>query len=177
MSLSILPECFADTLLIKIIKYDRPHHCPSIGAVSNTMQKFYKNRLAIGVVDKDKPGDIPNYFNDFVLLIADNGLELKWHPDTKHYLVVVDPVLEKWLMGVADDLEIPTKKYGFKDIKGLKRLTKSEKAGQNQNLKQFFNTIKQKKGSPLVIMETWIDTVIDNKGKIEEIKANLMLRD
>lgn len=171
----ILPECYADTLLVEILKYNKPTHCFGIGEVPRIMQNIRKKQLSIGVTDKDKPGTIPIYLMEFVPLTSNGGLELQWHPDTKHFLIVVAPALEQWLLDTAEDLGVDAAKYGFKDLKALKRITKHENAGKNQNLKNFLNALKQKKGSPLQEMVKWIDLVLEEKGGIEKVKVGLGL--
>lgn len=173
MNLDILPECYADTLVVETINYKKPNHCTSIGEVSRVMQVSYKNRLAIGVIDKDKPGIIPNYFKAFETLLSEDNLELCWHPDTKHFTIVVAPALEQWLLNTASDLGVSASKYGFATLKKLKRVTKDENASKNNDLKQFINNIWQKKDSPLQKMEDWIALIQDKRGKIAAIKRAL----
>lgn len=177
MNLNILPECYADTLLVETIQFKKPNHCYSIGAVSSTMQKFYANKVAIGVIDKDKPGTIPSYFKEFELLISSDDMELSWHPDTKHFIIVVAPALEQWLLDTADNLGVSAEKYGFGNLKKLKRITKSERARSNENLKQFLNNLWQKKNSPLQKMNTWIELILEKRGKIGAIKRALGIED
>lgn len=173
MSNNILPECHADTLLVEILGYERPNHCASIGQVARAMESNYKNKVAVGVIDKDKPGTEPTYFRKFELLVEKGGLELKWYPATKHFIVIVDPVLEQWLIDTANKLGVPLDRYKFDNLKKLKRVTKSQDAADNQNLKDFLNTLKQKKGSPLKSMIEWIDLVLEKNGKIAAIKRAL----
>lgn len=45
----IIPECHADTLLIKFAGYDTPNHQHSIGQVANLMKTKYFNRKVIKI--------------------------------------------------------------------------------------------------------------------------------
>ncbi len=161
MSLNILPECFADTEMIKIIGFKRANHCPSIGAVANKMKKNYKNRLAIGIVDRDKPGTIPSYFNNFEVIGDFEGFQVKNLPHTKHYLIVIEPALEQWIIDTAFTLDIPLKRYGFDTLKKLKRITKNQHVGRNENFKDLINRMHQKKSSPLKAMREEIEKLLD----------------
>ncbi len=161
MSLNILPECYADTKMIEVIGFKRVNHCPSIGAVANRMQKNYKNRLAIGIVDKDKPGTIPSYFHKFKTIKTFDRIELKQLPDTKHYLIVIAPALEQWIIDTSSRLDIPLKRYGFDNLKKLKRITKDQNVGKNENYQQLINTLQQKKNSPLKKIKEEIEILID----------------
>ena len=161
MSLSILPECFGDTEMIKILGFKRANHCSSIGEVANRMKSSYANRLAIGIIDKDKPGNVPLYFNQFELTHDYKHFEVKHLPDTKHYIVIVKPALESFLLNASSDLDVSSEKYGFKNLKALKRVTKSQHISKNQNFKNFVNTLKQKKGSPLKKLLEEVQQIID----------------
>ena len=71
----IIPECYADTLLIKSVGYQLPNHQHSIGEVANLMVKNYKNKKVIGVIDNDKTK--PSYFKDFEEIKKAHNLILK----------------------------------------------------------------------------------------------------
>ncbi len=161
MSIPVLPECFADTKMMQVIGFKRVNHCPSIGAVANTMKEKYQKRLAIGVVDKDKPGNIPSYFNDFEVVKEFDGFELKRLPNTKHFLVVIAPALEQWIIDTSNKLDIPLKRYGFDTLKKLKRVTKKQSVANNRDFEALINTMQQKKNSPLKKMKEEIEKLID----------------
>jgi len=177
MNFDLLPECYADTLMVQMMGYERPNHCHSIGDVANTMRQKFNNRTAIGFIDKDKPGTIPSYISEFDLLLSSNNVELCWHSESKHFIIIVAPALEQWLLETAEDLSIDTSQYGFKNLKQLRNLTKSQHVNQNNNLKQFFNTLNQKKNSPLKEIKSWVDTIREKQGKIAAIKRALGLED
>jgi hypothetical protein len=162
MSLNILPECYADTQMINTLGFKKVNHCDSIGEVANTMIKNYKNKLAIGIIDRDKPGWVPSYFNDFQVYKTIGNIEIKKLVDTKHYIVVVAPALESYLLDLASSLDIPIDKYGFKDLNSLKRITKSKKLPKNEKFKSFLNSLSQKNGSPLKQLKLELNKLIDS---------------
>ncbi|MEZ4848666.1 MAG: hypothetical protein R3B93_08600 [Bacteroidia bacterium] len=100
---------------------------------------------------------------------------MKYLPNSKHFLIVTAPALERWLIQSAENLGVSMDNYGFRNEKVLKNATKSIHAERNQNLKQFLNTLKQKNNSPFKIMTLWIDTIIQEKGNIEKIKLKLKI--
>ncbi len=153
---NILPECYADTLLVHLLGFKYPNHCPSIGAVANTMKK---QSLAIGVIDRDKRQ--PKYFSEFDLLEEKHDLQLKKHPNKRHYLIVVSPAFEKWIFKAADSVDVKPEKYGFKTWKRFKNISKSRTVDRNQDFKQFINAIKQKKSPPTEQMIEWIQDILD----------------
>lgn len=156
----VLPECHADTLLIRLMGFERPAHKYSIGAVANAMKDGYKNRAAVGVIDNDK-GNIPKYFDDFETESKTSNFIFKHLPDKKRFLVVVTPAFESCIFNIAEELRVNPADYGFKSMKQFKNATKDKNVQNNQNVKQFLNTLIQKKGkdkkdSPLQEVKTWI---------------------
>lgn len=155
---NVLPECHADTLLIDLIGFKNPNHQPSIGAVANTMKDKMEKQLAIGVVDDDKR--TPKYFEKFEIVESKDGLIRKKHPDNKHHIIVLQPAFEDWIFNAADDLGIDPKKYGISNKKYFRKITKDQNVHKNDNVKQFLNAIKQKKGSPMNTLKKWIDEIL-----------------
>lgn len=154
----ILPECNTDTLLIDIIGFKKPYHQSSIGDVANTMTKSYKNKLVIGVIDNDKRQ--PGYFGEFTSIKTEHQLILKHKPDTRHYLIVICPAIEKWIYYNAEKVNVNPQDYGFRTFKYFKAITKSINAKDNKGLKNLLNTIKQKKAPPLLMIKSWIENII-----------------
>ena len=153
-SYHILPECYADTLLVSILGFKGANHKSSIGQVAIAMERNYKNQLAIGLVDNDKVQ--PRYFKQFEVLKDENDLFLKQNPKNKHYLIVVSPAFEKWTFSAAEAVNIDPAEYGFKSLKYFKAVCKSANVSKNQNVKQFINTIKQKKSPHTETMINWL---------------------
>ena len=65
MDKSIIPECFADTLLIETLVptkqgYNHQHNCFKVEATMKVL-----NRFAVGIIDKDKKQ--VKYLNEFEL--------------------------------------------------------------------------------------------------------------
>ena len=140
----VIPECHADTLLIRLMGFDRPTHEDSIGAVANAMKDGYKNRVAVGVIDDDK-GNIPKYFDDFEIEKRTDNFIFKYLPEGKRYLVITTPAFESCIFNIAEQLRVNPANYGFKSLKQFKNATKDENVHKNQNVKQFLNTLIQKK--------------------------------
>ncbi len=160
--IQLLPECYADTLLIDILGYKNPNHQPSISEVANAMShRGYKNQLAIGVIDKDK--NMPAYFADFEVLKRTESLELKKHPQKKHYTIILCPAFEVFIQTAAEEVKIDLAKFGFGNLKYFKSVCKSIHAAKNQNLKQLLNTINQKQAPSTEQIKNWINEIIENK--------------
>lgn len=155
----VLPECHGDTLLIDLIGFKNPNHQPSIGAVANAMKDNFTNRLAIGVIDDDKKK--PNYFEEFEMQKTKDNIIQKKLPNKKHYIIILQPALEEWVFNAAENLGIEPSKYGIKNMRYFKKLTKNRNVHTNEKVIQFLNAIKQKKGSPMQTLYSWIDNILN----------------
>ena len=91
----IMPECYADSLLIKSIGYQGANHQHGIGEVARLMIKNYTNKKVIGIVDNDKT--MPRYFDGFKEIKRGEGLIVKRKTGTKHYLIIVCKDFEDWI--------------------------------------------------------------------------------
>ena len=127
-----------------------------IGEVAKLMRKSPR-KLLVGIVDNDK--NLPPYFVEFQIIEEKGDLLFKKHKEFNHYLIFVTPDCENWLFEMADSLGIDQKKYGFKDVKALKRVTKRMAVVNDPKVKNFLNTLKQKKGSPFHNIRKWIESI------------------
>jgi len=155
-NLNLLPECYGDTLLVEILGFKRPNHQTSgIGQVIKVMKEKYQTRLAIGLIDADKK-ITPTYFQEFQLEKEENGIKLLKHQERNHYLIMVAPALETFILQAAEDVGL--QKKPFDTLKGLKRITKSIHVRQNQDFKNFLNTLRQRKAPGFVTIQNWLKT-------------------
>lgn len=160
MSRYIIPECYGDTELISILGFRKANHSPSIGAVANTMQKFYSKKLAIGVIDDDKTRNVPNYFNDFEDYITKENYKIKRLPESQHFIIVLIPALESFLLNISAKLNVSPEDFGFNNLESLKAITKGQKVSKNTKFKSFVNSLSQKQGSPLIEIKDFLNKKI-----------------
>ncbi len=151
----ILPECYADTLLVEILLSTKVrNHRLGIGEVKNALTKNFKNRKAVGIVDNDKVK--PTDFKEFQLGTELHGIQYRSKADTEHILLVINPAFEDWIFDNASTVGIDPAQYGFRTKKYFKEICKKENASENKQLKQFLNTLKQKQAPGFVQLKTWI---------------------
>ena len=156
--IQLLPECYADTLLVEMLGFKYPNHRSSINEVANAMlHKGYKNQLAIGIIDEDKRQ--PKYFSEFETIDSSDRLTLKKHPDKHHFLIILSPAFEKFIAFAAEAVEVSLEDYGFDREKYFKSICKSQQVASNQDVKQLLNTINQKESPPTEQLKIWIEKI------------------
>jgi hypothetical protein len=75
---NILAECYGDTLLVSQLNHEPFSYHSGIGGVAKQMQKYYKNKKAIAIIDNDKMQ--PSYFDSECLHIkTEKGVILMKH--------------------------------------------------------------------------------------------------
>ena len=161
---NIVPECYVDTKIAEILgqakrKYNHQH---GSGDVSNEMQTNKKlQQFALGIIDEDKDkGAVPNYFLEFDTIIEKDNLILKKHPSRKHYLVLVCPEAEKWLLNDAKKAGInPTdKEYNLPNaLKGFISVSKLKKIDRDLGFYRFIKALVKAKAPSITTLKKWIE--------------------
>ena len=161
--LNIVPECYVDTKIAKIIsqakrRYNHQHGC---GDVANEMQNNrLKEQVALGIVDEDKyKGPAPKYFAEFNLVIKENNLILKKHHTRKHYLILICPEVEKWLLEDAQKsgINCTDPEYNLPDkLKGFVQISKIKDIDRNEGFKKFIKTLMKAQAPSLTTLQRWI---------------------
>lgn len=148
----IIPECYADTLLIEMLGFARPNHQLGIGKVVGMFEKGLKNRIAVGIIDDDKvkPKDLDAFENE----AESEGV--KKLTKGKHSILIISPAFEDWVFENANAVGVDPAKYGFDTKQAFKKICKRENAGSNQKLKGFLNTLKQKQAPGFTQLKIWI---------------------
>jgi hypothetical protein len=148
----IIPECYADTLLVEMLGFDRPNHQLGIGKVIGMFEKGLKNRIAVGIIDDDKVK--PKDFDKFQVEAERDGI--KRLIKDKHSILVIKPVFEDWVFENAAAVEVEPSKFGFHSRKQFREACKKMDAKKNPQLRQFLNTLKQKQAPGFTQLKTWI---------------------
>ncbi len=161
--LNIIPECFVDTKIAEILghakgKYNHQH---SNGAVANELQKRFKERLVLGIVDEDKgKGSVPKYFSEFNIVVEENYLILKKHKDRNQYLILICPEMEKWLLADAEKVNInpSAEEYNLpNNLEGLIQISKIKDIDRNEGFKKFIKALVREKAPSITTLKNWIE--------------------
>jgi len=154
MNANIYTECWADSLLIEMLGFKKPNHQFGITEVIKQLLKTKANK-ALGIIDDDKKKTSPA-FKEFVLVEEKESMRLLRYPSSNKYLILLKPAFEKWVFEQAAQKDIETTKYGFGNSKNFARSSKSMYVNENQQVKQFINTIHQKKAAGFMQLKQWI---------------------
>jgi hypothetical protein len=162
--LNIVPECYVDTKIAEIVgyakrKYNHQHGC---GDVSNEMQhNRLKEQIALGIIDEDKyKGPTPKYFSEFNLVIQENNLILKRHHSRKHYLILICPEVESWLLEDAKKSGIiPSDvEYNLPDqLKRFVQISKIKDIDRNEGFKKFIKALIKAQAPSVITLQKWIN--------------------
>jgi hypothetical protein len=142
----IVVECYLDTLIITTLDYTPNSIHQNVGQVANIMKHEKRKHLTmVGVIDDDKPKNLPHYFHEFELIENDQENKLKFYKHKEianRFLVKISPAAELWLEHCGKQLEkaiaLP---YEFENFK---KISKSNKVEKDPKVLSFLNTLKQK---------------------------------
>jgi hypothetical protein len=134
--LNIIPECYIDTQVASILTQAKLNHQMGCSQVANKLSAEFRNAVALGIIDEDKnKGSVHPYLKEFHTQLSIENLLLKKHNVREHYLIVICPEIENWLLNDAQSSDINLADYELPvDLKGLKGITKTQNSITNQNL-------------------------------------------
>lgn len=163
--LNIVPECYVDTKLAEILcqskrKLNHQHGC---GDVANQLKNRLQHFPALGIIDEDKnKGPVSKYFINFSLLKEENDLILKKHSERNHYLIIVCPEIEHWLLTNAIAIELNPVDFGLpENLSGFKKLTKTQDIDRNAGFYQFIKALINQKAPGITTLKSWLDAFRD----------------
>ncbi|PYF74557.1 hypothetical protein B0O44_1032 [Pedobacter nutrimenti] len=175
MDLSIIPECYVDTNLVETLVPPSKggyNHQKGCGTVTSVMKGKFSDSFAVGIIDKDKKQ--VDYLNEFNLVHQFENLFLHKHKDRHHYIIQINPALERFLISGADEVNISLEDYGLPiDMDRLKKISKSVNSKEDPRFKKLIRATL-KAGSPAFItLAKWITYLKDKNYavNIEELKV------
>ncbi len=148
MELDILPECYVDTnvvatmLSLEVPSAGMPVHCMGCNKVCGSM---YSGKLsdsfALGIIYKDKMEH--SYVQEFDVIGAKEHIELLKHKSRHHFIIRINPAMDKFILDMADRQGVRMGDYGLPDkLKEFTKLTKDANAKDNANMKRLFKKLK-----------------------------------
>lgn len=139
----ILPECYMDTNLIETLVppqrgYNHQKGCP---AVAKKMKERFSDSFALGIMDNDKRH--VSYLQEFLPIASDQAIEIYKHKDRPHYILLISPAVEGFILKAASDLGVDLGNYDIPGtLEGMKQETKQVDAKNSQKYRKLFKALK-----------------------------------
>jgi hypothetical protein len=156
----VLPECEGDTLWAWFLLHQTPQHVKGCDQVMKRLKASKPSQLRIGIVDDDKRKS-RDYAAFGKIIKRSDGLRLIHKENTKHYIIIIEPAIEKWLLNMA---HISGTRHNY-SLETLKTDMKSEEVHTEDRVKQFMNTINQRNPKGVKEFKLWLNTLL-SKGSI-----------
>lgn len=148
----VIPECYADTLLVSLLGFTNLNHQQGIGKVIKMFRDKPQNLLMVGIIDDDKLK--PKILDQFNRKEERHGI--KRLVDGKISVLIISPAFEAWIFDNARQVDLDPAKFRFRDKVHFRTACKSQNANNNQDLKQFLNALKQKQAPGFEQLKSWI---------------------
>ncbi|MBK7937045.1 MAG: hypothetical protein IPJ82_08090 [Lewinellaceae bacterium] len=151
----VVPECYADTLLVEMLGIKKPNHVlnSNINYVLERVKKSRPGQKVVGIIDSDR-GKSEKFLDGFKLI--EERHNIKKYARGKHTILVVCPAFEGWVFKVAADENVEPAKYGFDSKKKFANECKRHDVKRNERVKNFLGLLKQKKSPGFTQLKTWI---------------------
>jgi len=161
---SFVPECYFDTVLVRsrLNTEKALNHKKGCGNVVKVMREGrLRDIFAVGIVDKDKRDlDYLKEFNEYKF----DKLVLHRHKQKHHYIIQLDPPIEKWIIMVTDEAGMDLANFDLpKDFEKLKKITKSELASETPELINLCNGLLQSQSATIGRFAGWIRYLKENR--------------
>ena len=164
MENNFVPECYFDTVLIKtILKIKHINHkkgCANV--VKEIKEGKLKDDFAVGIIDKDKR-QLDYIKNDCEEEIKESNLVLYKHKTKQHYFIQLAPAIENWILNVIDEGRLNVDDLGLsRDLNKLKKVTKSESANENEDLKKLCKRLVNSNSETMITLSRWLNYLFEN---------------
>ena len=172
-ALNIVPECYVDTKLAEILVQSSKkfNHQKGHGQVANKMQFALNNQYALGIIDQDTVKvRKAAYFSNFITIKQEHDLLLQKHPHQKHYLIIINPAIEKWLLNNAVVTNTFPADFSLgNQLQDLIDFTKTKNIDKNLNFIYFVKELLRKEAPGITLLKNWLEKFLSGKDLEENI--------
>lgn len=140
--LYIIPECYIDTCLVEsMLETEGVNHQKGCNVVTGVMDSKYGDKFAVGIIDDDKKK--PSYVSEFYTLATTEHLALMKHWNRPHYLVLVKPAMDGFILSCVGKTGINLADYDLpSDLKSFTKETKCVATKNDARFKKLFHELK-----------------------------------
>ncbi len=134
----VIPECYVDTNLVETLVCNGGcNHQKGCNQVARIMQTRFADRFAVGVMDADKRR--PGYLADFTELASDTHLSLLRHRSRPHFVILVHPAADGFILSCAAQAGVRMADYGLADtLHEFTAQTKSVLSNKDSRFRKLF---------------------------------------
>lgn len=138
----IIPECYIDTNLVETLVFSGGcNHQKGCNQVAKVMKEKFADRFAVGIIDADKRR--PGYLNEFAKIACSQHLTVFKHSSRPHFIILVYPAADGFILSCANVLGIKMENYGLSDkLKEFMAQTKNVMSNKDPRFKRLFNDMK-----------------------------------
>ena len=154
---AVLPECYVDTCLIETLvpPIDHYNHQKGSGTVARKMKNFFGDRFALGIIDKDKKELY--YLREFTLVTSKYSLELYRHNLKYHYLILINPAIETFILSNAKSAGISVTSFDLPEtMDEFRRVTKLVNSKRDPRFKRLFKELFKSETKEIMLLIAWI---------------------
>ena len=118
--------------------YNHQKGCP---AVAKKMKERFSDSFALGIMDNDKRH--VSYLHEFSLIASDQVIEIYKHKEKSHYILLISPAIEGFILEAVSDLGIDLSDYNIPGtLEEMKYETKQVDAKNSQKYRKLFKALK-----------------------------------
>ena len=141
MKTNIMPECYVDTNLIEYLLGDAVGHQHCCSKVVGTMKEKFADRFAVGIIDDDKVE--MGYVGECELVAKTNHLRLMKHKERHHYIILVSPAIDGFIMDSVKELGIDITSYDLPaKFELFKKRAKSITSNKDKDFRRLFTALR-----------------------------------
>lgn len=141
MKTNIMPECYVDTNLIEYLIGDTVGHQHCCSKVVGTMKRVFADRFAVGIIDDDKVE--MGYVSECELIAQTHHLKLMKHKEKPHYIILVNPAIDGFVMDCAKEMGLNIKEYNLPgNFNAFKKRAKSTTSARDKDFRQLFVALR-----------------------------------
>lgn len=138
---NVIPECFVDTNLMQYLLNGTVNHQHCCSKVVGTLKGKFSDRFAVGIIDRDKVE--LGYVRECDEVAKTKHLTLFKHRSLPHYLMTVEPAIDKFILDNAESVRIKTEEFGIpSDLKGFTVEAKKVTSNKDARFRGLFVAIK-----------------------------------
>ena len=124
-----------------LVCHDGCNHQKGCNQVARIMQTKFADRFAVGVIDADKRQ--PGYVAEFHEIAASSHLKLLRHNIRPHFLILVFPAADGFILSCARNAEVDMSQFGLSTkLKEFTAQTKNVMSNKDPRFKQLFRTME-----------------------------------